>query len=558
MSRSRVHVQKNSDLTEHAGQLAGGVLNAKFSHVTSILSALTVGKDSVIFTVSGSLVQAEKTTGRFDAHSCHRLSSAFKTLCGPLASKTGSALVVEIDHESRVSLGLDDFPIGSMAVVCLQAPVSLVSPMICAAIFESKQNGLLRPDAIGVLQATALLFGAAPLLEFQPAADALRTKDFYRRFSNAIRQCFWIVDLESSQIITVSENFEDVWGASRDILTRGRAGRKGRLDGFTANVLPEDRDRVLADFHNHLDSDFDLEFRVLDEAGKIRWIWLRMSPFDDETSPPQRLALLIADDVTEKKQIEERERLHEAALVSRARALAVVDLASGVAHEINNPLTIIVGRASELRRRITNGEATTEIQLEAIDKIQVIALRIADIVRSLKSLSRQDRGADFMASDFASIAHDVLDLSNERFRSQGVTLEIESPPTTLMAEMNPTLVSQVILNLINNALDAVGELKDKWVRVDFTEDTDSIFIGVTDSGSGIPIKIRSRIFDPFFTTKDPGKGTGLGLSLSMSIAAHHDGALRLDTLHAHTRFVFQIPKKKTNSKVQSKTSAKAS
>ena len=110
--------------------------------------------------------------------------------------------------------------------------------------------------------------------------------------------------------------------------------------------------------------------------------------------------------------------------------------------------------------------------------------------------------------------------------------------------MNSTLISQAILNLVNNALDAVSSLSDKWVSVDFVEDDDSVYIGVTDSGPGIPINIRSRIFDPFFTTKSPGKGTGLGLSLSMNIAAHHGGALRLDTLHKNTRFVLQLPKQK--------------
>ena len=115
-------------------------------------------------------------------------------------------------------------------------------------------------------------------------------------------------------------------------------------------------------------------------------------------------------------------------------------------------------------------------------------------------------------------------------------------PDSMRAEMNETLVAQLILNLVNNSLDAVQGEASAWVRVEFTEDRDSVYISVMDSGPGIPIKIRSRIFDPFFTTKSPGRGTGLGLSLATSIAVHHHGSLRLDTLATHTRFVFQLPK----------------
>ena len=140
------------------------------------------------------------------------------------------------------------------------------------------------------------------------------------------------------------------------------------------------------------------------------------------------------------------------------------------------------------------------------------------------------------------LAREVQDVASERFKVGGVRLEIETPPATMMADMNETLVSQLILNLVNNAYDAVQSFSEKWVKVEFSDDADSVYISVTDSGAGIPIKNRSRIFDPFFTTKPPGQGTGLGLSLATSIAAHHHGSIRLDTLSARTRFVFQLPK----------------
>jgi C4-dicarboxylate-specific signal transduction histidine kinase len=225
----------------------------------------------------------------------------------------------------------------------------------------------------------------------------------------------------------------------------------------------------------------------------------------------------------------------------------VVDLATGVAHEINNPLTVIVGKAAELKRLAGRGELDANSVLAAADKIQTTSIRISEIIKSLKSLARQDRSRPLAAYSFNTIVNEIRDLSSERFKDGGVKLEILSPPESLTTEMNPTLISQLILNLVNNAFDAIALKPDKWVRVEFLEDEQSVFIGVVDCGNGIPIKIRNRIFDPFFTTKEPGKGTGLGLSLSASIAAHHHGVLRLDTLHLHTRFVLQLPKRQPKS-----------
>ena len=490
-----------------------------------------MGRDACVFTLTDSYIRVEKSSGRFETFSS--LSKYFETLCHPLALKIGSAAVVEIDDDARTKLELPHFPEGMLAVIALQKSEH---GLICAAVFESKKNGLFGPDEISAFQSVARLASAQSAGSNPHSREVTQTREFYRRFSHAIHQCFWIFDQESARILSVSDNFEHVWGASRSILT------SGTMSGFMANILPEDRDRVLSEFHTHLEAEeFELEFRVQDLQGEIRWMWLRMCRFHDDTS--DRLHLMIADDITDRKQVEERERKQEAELVSKARALAVVDLASGVAHEINNPLTIIVGRASELRRRLAKGDATPEMQLEAVDKISNTALRIAEIVKSLRSLARQDRGAGFRPMEFLTIANEIGDLSTERFKAHDVTLEIEPPPDGLMAEINPTLISQAILNLANNALDAVAELNERWVHVGFSDDAESVYISVTDSGSGIPIKIRSRIFDPFFTTKAPNRGTGLGLSLSMSIAAHHDGVLRLDTLHAHTRFVLQIPKK---------------
>jgi C4-dicarboxylate-specific signal transduction histidine kinase len=252
--------------------------------------------------------------------------------------------------------------------------------------------------------------------------------------------------------------------------------------------------------------------------------------------------VLIADDITEKKQLEESNRERHAEAVLRARTLAMSDLANGVAHEINNPLTIIVGKAHEIKRAVTRPAVDLK-NVEALsEKIQSTSVRISEIIASLKSLSIQEREGSLQPWSLARVIADVTDMCSERFKSGHVRLEMAAVPEKLVVEINPTMISQLLLNLLHNAFDAVMTEQEKWVKFEFAEDNDSLYLFVTDSGPGIPIKNRGRIFDPFFTTKEPGKGAGLGLSLSASIAAHHGGIIRLDTLNSHTRFAVQIPK----------------
>jgi two-component system sensor histidine kinase HupT/HoxJ len=101
----------------------------------------------------------------------------------------------------------------------------------------------------------------------------------------------------------------------------------------------------------------------------------------------------------------------------------------------------------------------------------------------------------------------------------------------------------VLLNLFNNAYDAVASHSERWVRLEARADGPEVEISVTDSGDGIPEAVRAKMFQPFFTTKAVGQGTGIGLSISCGIVAGHRGTLEVDTHSAHTRFVLRLPRR---------------
>jgi signal transduction histidine kinase len=233
----------------------------------------------------------------------------------------------------------------------------------------------------------------------------------------------------------------------------------------------------------------------------------------------------------------------QAQLISSAKMAALGTMASGIAHEINNPLTIIIGNTDALAMDAKRGRLTPELTAERASKISKTAFRIATIIKALKALSREGTKDPFSEARVHSIVYETLEICAERAKFLGVALRVPEIPELTTIECQSVQISQVVLNLINNACDAVESLQDKWVEVGFSDGEGTIEITVTDSGSGIPVSARDTLFQPFFTTKPPGKGTGLGLSLSRQIIDSHGGTLELDPNCANTRFTIRLPKK---------------
>ncbi len=152
-----------------------------------------------------------------------------------------------------------------------------------------------------------------------------------------------------------------------------------------------------------------------------------------------------------------------------------------------------------------------------------------------------------MKISVASLIEDTLSFCRERFKNHEVNLTVHCP-AELKVHARPVQLSQVLLNLLNNAHDAVEGLSEKWIKIESAERDGLIEISVTDSGAGIPIQLQEKILQPFFTTKEPNRGTGLGLSVSNSILMSHKGSLSIDSKCANTRFVVALPKESREEK----------
>ena len=250
----------------------------------------------------------------------------------------------------------------------------------------------------------------------------------------------------------------------------------------------------------------------------------------------QKLHLLVSQALISLRNLQTK-------LVSSSKMSALGEMAGGVAHEINTPLGVITLRASQIKRVLDKEPINIDTIKNYIDIIEKVAQQIAKIVLGLRSFSRSGDQDKFILTSLRSIFDNTFILCSERLIQREVKLIDELNDNNLSINCRSVQISQVLLNLINNACDAIMNQNDKWIKI-FVDQTESnIKINVMNSGEKISKDIQDKIMQPFFTTKDIGQGTGLGLSISKGIIESHGGKLYLDTLSKHTVFIIEIPKK---------------
>lgn len=242
--------------------------------------------------------------------------------------------------------------------------------------------------------------------------------------------------------------------------------------------------------------------------------------------------LLMINDITERKE-------YEKVVSQSARMSALGEMAGGIAHEINNPLNIIGGYATIIRKGIEKGD--TEKSKVYLEKIENTVQRIAKIVKGMKNFSRDGSTDPFEVTSSKLLIEESLELCSERFKNNEVELLV-SLESNADIVCRPVEISQVLLNIINNAFQAVTKNEEKWVRVELIEESKFVKYSIIDSGKGIPKEVVNKIFEPFYTTKEVGVGTGLGLSIAKGIIEVHKGEMYYDDSCENTKFVIKLPK----------------
>lgn len=257
----------------------------------------------------------------------------------------------------------------------------------------------------------------------------------------------------------------------------------------------------------------------------LEWYSLTIQTYKDE------LYLLSLTNVTGLIQANQTIKKQQKHLIHQSKLTALGQMSGGMAHEINNPLAIISSEAEELLEIAEDeGLVAKADALSISSNIQKTADRIAKIVKGLRVFARQDKGEDYSSFPLNILIEDVLAMSSEKFRANGVEFTVTLPENNrdILLLGNEVQIIQVLVNLLNNAFDATKEQKERRIWFTWKQEDDFQLISIKDNGPGITENNQEKVFDPFFTTKKVGEGTGLGLSLSHSIMIEHEGDLYLN------------------------------
>ena len=342
-----------------------------------------------------------------------------------------------------------------------------------------------------------------------------------------------LVESASDAIFTVDE--QGCFTAVNRAL-EGAVGRdRGALIGTPFSELVDSRDLSAAD--RLLDETLGGErsrgaVRYRGRDGDVRNGSIITSPvLEGETIVG---ALGILRDVTDEQRLAEQ-------LLQQEKLVAVGQLVSGVAHELNNPLAAVMAFAQLL---LASPTGLTDELREAVETIHREARRAAKIVSSLLTFARQ-QPAERAASQLNDIVTDTLELRRYALRTAGVEVALELDPRLPLTWADPFQLQQVILNLVTNAEHALGEIAgDRSIRIRTAVEHNGsqLVIAVSDNGPGVPREQVDRIFNPFYTTKPVGQGTGLGLSISDGIIREHGGRIRVNSNPGDgATFIVELP-----------------
>ncbi len=332
--------------------------------------------------------------------------------------------------------------------------------------------------------------------------------------------------------IFVNTQFEKLFGVTREEL-RGKTDHdifpKENADVFRANdieVLQSGRPIESEEVAPHSD-------------GAHTYISLKFPLFDAQGVPYACCG--ISTDITERIRVRSAERRHQAELAHAWRLATVGEMASILAHEINQPLFAIVNYAKGCVRRLRSGSGDTSEILEAMEIVASQAERAGEIVRRLRAFVRKEEPVR-RPVDVSDVVKESVALEEFEMTQNGVRLDLDLDGSLPRVLADTIQIEQVLLNLMRNAVEAMlnEPVRDRAMSISTAMgDSSSVIITVRDAGRGISEDIAKRVFESFFTTKP--RGMGLGLAISRSIVEAHGGRLWFEPLPKGTAFRFTLP-----------------
>ncbi|HAF95324.1 MAG: hypothetical protein A2X34_02085 [Elusimicrobia bacterium GWC2_51_8] len=351
---------------------------------------------------------------------------------------------------------------------------------------------------------------AEEIIERKRIEEALReTEEKYRLQFEGALDAIVVADAETGLMVNVNN-------ATAKLVGREKSELIGQHQRILYPPQGIGRGESADTFEYHLTEKKDqaLEAQVITKTGELKEVSITVSQLEIRGG---KFLQGIFRDVTMQRKL-------EASLMQSDKLSAIGQLAAGVAHEINNPLGIILGFAQSVIKRLKEGDSLA-LPLKTIERE---AIRCKDLVQNLLVFSRTPKGAQLEELDTNAVIEGALSLISAQTKTHNVELVKELYAAFLRICANKTQLQQVIINLANNALDAMPKGGTLTIStVVSAKQPGHVEIRVRDTGTGIAKDLQKKIFEPFFTTKEVGKGTGLGLSLVYEIVQKHGGTIEL-------------------------------
>jgi PAS domain S-box-containing protein len=383
--------------------------------------------------------------------------------------------------------------------------------------------------------------------------ELLESEKRYRQLVENAQEGIWVIDLEEKTTLVNARMAEMLGYTIIEMLGRSLLSFMDEqgVDIYKRNVVHRrQHDTKVAQKNDidlnkyHLERRKQHDYELCHKNGKK--VYTRMATSflaDDEGNCMGTFAFV--SDVTEHREIEQKLQVQRERAVQSDRLRSLGEMAAGVAHELNQPLSGVRTFSEALVYRMKSGmDISQEKVEETLEDIVVQVDRMTEIIDHMRAFSRDRTGQPPEIFHIEESIKNVLKLVGEQLRVHGIEVRIDVPDG--LPECNGWLhqIEQVLVNLISNARDAMetfaGQIKKKaveadadWkpvleIRVSCISEPDRIRVDVSDTGGGVPEPILHRIFDPFFTSKEVGKGTGLGLSISRNMMDKHKGSLEVN------------------------------
>jgi two-component system NtrC family sensor kinase len=404
-------------------------------------------------------------------------------------------------------------------------------------MIQGREITLIRKDGTSIVclnTAAAVRDNAGRVVRYQGALmDITERREIERRLHQQQEFARRLVDSFPDLILVLDTAAHYTFVSPRCKEVLGYEVEEAQSMEFGGRTHPEDLPAALALYKDIIagkQTFASLEIRVRHKLGEWRRIRFNFSPLSDEKGSIEGV-VLSGRDVTDLKRLEEQ-------LIQAEKLAAMGQMLAGVAHELNNPLTAILG-VTELLREREGADDSTRRQLELTHRQ---ARRAARIVQNLLEFSRP-ASPQKKPLELNNLLERTLQLQEHSLRRNNIEVDFhpQADLPSVIGDANQLI--QVFLNLVTNAEQAIREVRDTGrIQIRACRNGNQLTITVQDDGVGIRPEALPRIFDPFYTTKRPGGGTGLGLSICMSIIREHGGNIEAETLPAGgSAFTIYLP-----------------